>query len=455
MDYAEQPALEPPEFQARVVSELDKLSDEVVRHWLKHGRGPIETIDERLAPFPPRGLVGSLSEVERRPRLAGVTRVIGRLEGAPSLPPRRLDRSELQTDGYSDLTTRGSPEQILPIQFALESEEFLRRFAERELLYFHRETPRPPAVEEMVLLLDQGVRTWGDVRLVLAGAAMALARQAEKRQSPIKLMTTGNGGEPLDPARLDCEALAELLEASDLSPHPGPMLARLLSWTEACACRDVVLLTHPRSLAEPEVAAAARQIADAPDTRLFAVSVDSGGEVELTELRSGWPVKLGRSRIDLGTLAEPSRHATPVARLVHPRPWDGDLEPIPFPFQCGILDRISNLHGDLCRHIDFDEAGKRILVAGRHGLLFSSGIEGNEILPRPIIDGEVMRPVRTVIGVAGGFVLVGNGKGCPVLAHYDFPTRRCTLHRVDIWQSPHALRLQAAMRPVHRDRRPG
>ena len=37
-----------------------------------------------------------------------------------------------------------------------------------------------------------------------------------------------------------------------------------------------------------------------------------------------------------------------------------------------------------------------------------------------------MRPVRTVIGVAGGFVLVGNRKGRPVLAHYDFPTRTCT-----------------------------
>ena len=79
----------------------------MIRHWLKHGRGPVEAVDDRLVPFPPHGLVGSLSEVERRPRLAGVSRVISRLEGALSLPPRRLDRSELQTDGYSDLTTRG------------------------------------------------------------------------------------------------------------------------------------------------------------------------------------------------------------------------------------------------------------------------------------------------------------------------------------------------------------
>jgi hypothetical protein len=435
-DYAEQPALEPSEFQARVVGELEKLSDESVRHWLKHGRGPVESIDGRLLPLPPRGLAGYLSEVERRPRLAGMTRVVGRLEGALSLPPRRLDRSELETDGYSDLATRGAPEQILPIQFALEDEEFLRRFAGRELLYFHREAPREPAVEELVLLLDQGVRTWGDVRLVLAGSAMALARQADRRRIPIKLMTTGDGNGPVDLSHLDRKSLAELLEASDLSPHPGPMLARLAR-VDASGCRDVVLLTHPRSLAEPEVAGAARQLAEGVGTRLFAVSVDSGGEVELTELKRGWPVKLGRSRVELEAFDEPPRTVPAVARLGQPAPWVGDVDTMPFPFRCGILDRVHSLNDEISRQIDFDEAGGRILVAGRQGLLFASGIdgEGAEILPRPIIDGEVMRPVRTVIGVAGGFVLVGKKHGCSVLAHYDFVGRNCKVHHTKLAES--------------------
>ena len=44
--------------------------------------------------------------------------------------------------------------------------------------------------------------------------------------------------------------------------------------------------------------------------------------------------------------------------------WAGQLESIPFPFRTGILDRISMLQGEVCRHIDFDESGERILVAG-------------------------------------------------------------------------------------------
>ncbi len=65
------------------------------------------------------------------------------------------------------MTTTGNPEQILPSQFALDDLEFLRRFAERELLYFRREEPHSRTREELVVLLDQGVRTWGIVRLVL------------------------------------------------------------------------------------------------------------------------------------------------------------------------------------------------------------------------------------------------------------------------------------------------
>ena len=190
-------------------------------------------------PFRPRSLAESLAELERRPRLAGIGRLVSRLEGVLSLPPRRLAWSELQDGGYADITTKGSPEQILPIQFALEGEEFLRRFAERELLYFHREEPRQPTTEEIILLLDQGVRTWGDVRLVLTGGAIALVRQAERRKIAIKLAVTSNDGEPVDPAELEPGALSALLEASDLSPHPGrPWLDCSMArpWPRAISC---------------------------------------------------------------------------------------------------------------------------------------------------------------------------------------------------------------------------
>ena len=70
-------------------------------------------------------------------------------------------------------------------------------------------------------MIDQGVRTWGDVRLVLAAAALALGRQAARRGLVLRVATTGTKGSPSTRVEAGREALGGLLEASDLSPHPA------------------------------------------------------------------------------------------------------------------------------------------------------------------------------------------------------------------------------------------
>src|SRR5262249_8961718 len=129
----------------------------------------------------------------------GALALVSSLSGALTLPPRRLDQHELAVGGYADVTTRGSPERLLPSQYALDGLEFVRRFAEHELLFFRREEPNEPAREELVILLDQGVRTWGGVRLALAGAVLAFAKLATRRKIALRFATTGNGGASVDP----------------------------------------------------------------------------------------------------------------------------------------------------------------------------------------------------------------------------------------------------------------
>ena len=293
MSAAEEPGLDAEQFEALVSRRLEALSDVEICHWLRHGRGPVGEGVERLLPERPRSAVDAFSAIERRPRLAGMLALAGQLEGVLWLPSRRLERPELQGGGYSDVTTRGAPERILPIQLALDGEEFIRRFAEGELLYFQREEPRDTVTEELVLLLDQGVRTWGNVRLVLSSAAVAPSRQAQRRRIAVKLAATSNDGRPVDPTSIDAAALSSLIEASDFSLHPGQALRSLLA-DAAEVRRDVVVLTHPLNLNEPEVIAAARAVSSAghAGTRLFAVAVDSKGRLELAELRRGLPIVL-------------------------------------------------------------------------------------------------------------------------------------------------------------------
>ena len=434
---AEEPGLDPKQFRTLIRRRLALLDDEEIRHWLRHGRGPAGGDIDHLLPVSPKSVSRAFSEIERRPRLAGTLALASRLEAVLSIPSRRLDRRELEGGGYTDITTRGAPERILPIQFALDDEEFLRRFAERELLFFHREEFREPLTEELVILLDQGVRTWGDVRLLLSAAVVALVRQAERRRIAVKLAATSSGGELFDPTVIEPGALHALIEASDLSPHPGEALEAVMA-APGAGRRDVVLLTHPRSLIEPEVAAAARTGGGdgSGETRLFAVVVDSKGQLELAELRRGLPIVLARSRIEPGPAPAilPGHSFTP--RQGPPPAWKGEFEPIGFPFSCGrldILERSDELAVLAAQSFDFDESGERVLVVGKSHLMFTCRLDGTEFehLPLPMLDGQTIVPERKVTGVAGGFVVASYRLGRSALVHYDFPSRTCVVHRTE------------------------
>ena len=78
------------------------------------------------------------------------------------------------------------------------------------------------------MLLDQGVRTWGVVRLVLAAALVAFGRLAQRRRMPFWVATTSGGGVPCDPLQATEESLADVVQGSDLTAQPA------LRWSAPC-----------------------------------------------------------------------------------------------------------------------------------------------------------------------------------------------------------------------------
>ena len=106
------------------------------------------------------------------------------------------------------------------------------------------------------------------------------------------------------------------------------------------------------------------------------------------------------------------------------------MEPIPFPFRSVLLGSFGETHDEFSRLVDFDESGGWIVIALRHGMLCACQVDGTdaEILPRPLVKGDVMSPGTGVIGVSGGFVAVSSRQDTPMLAHYDFTTRTCIVH---------------------------
>jgi hypothetical protein len=436
------------EFEQHLARDLTLDHDALV-HWFRYGWGPLAgqgaDLARRLLLERPRLVEGLLEDLARYDRLAGAQPLVEQMVSALSLPPRRLTDRQLPLGGFSDITTRGHPEHLLPFQFALEEIEFIRRHAENELLYYRREEPQRPLREELVVLLDQGVRTWGVVRLALVAAVFALVRlsacRQRARQSGLLLALTSEEGAAFDPLleALDSakvSSLADRLGQSDLSPHPAQALEAVLehpdeSGDSSRSPRDVILLTHPRNLAEPELIAAARRVR--PGTRLFSLTIGvaaahprdaTEGQAELSELRGGVPVSLLRFRVDLDPPRPAATQPRPLAappRVVRP-PWRGDIEPVPFPFVFGG----STQGSDGCRFV-FDAGGEYLLLASHccGSLLQLTRIPDGrtEVLPRPVWQGELLSSIQTLLGVAGGFVVAGVVSGWLVAAHYDLRER--------------------------------
>jgi hypothetical protein len=424
-ELGEEPPLLPAEFEDRVSQALSVYTLKDMQHWLKHGHGPVEDAGAQIAEAvvieKPRSLQGVLAELATKERLSGAIPYVAQLVSALTLPPRRLAQQELPLGGYTDVTTRGHPEHILPSQYALDDLEFLRRHAERELLYYRREEPHVQTREELVVLLDQGIRTWGVVRLVLAAALFALGQFANRRRMPFHLAVTSAGGAPIDPLTVEPDPLAELVQTSDFSAHPGLAVERVLA-ADSETPRDIVLLTQPFSLTEPDVAAAAKRLRKG--SRLFAVAVDASGSVQFSEVRHGVPVPLARFQVDLVRDTVPPE----IVPMEPVGSWTGDVEPVGFPFRFGAHNATSFFH------FDFDHSGQWLLTASANGMLHATRVDGtgSEILPRGMIQGQVLREVAQIVGVAGGFVVAGTIGGQLFAFHYDWQRHHCRMHLIGV-----------------------
>jgi hypothetical protein len=431
LDTVELPPLAPADFEALVLEALRDFSAKDLEHWLRHGRGPLpnvgETLVREVVPRKPNTLAEALAALTLNPRLSGAVPFVAQLVSALTLPPRRLTHEELPLGGYADVATRGHPEQLLLSQFALDGTEFIRRFAENELLYFRREEPQVQTREELVVLLDQGVRTWGDVRLVLTAAVMALGKLAVRRKIPFSIAATSSEGRCLDPLQVEDRELGELLEASDLTPQPGLALERVLEERPSTA-RDVVLLTHPRNLGEEDVATAARRVA--PGTRLFAVTVDAHGNVRLVEMKHGTAVPRSRFQVEMELPSRLPRPTikTPAEDEEATVPWKGDVEPIGFPFRFGVVGKV------MPRSFAFEHSGGWLVTASSHGMLHLWSVDGTrrEVLPRAFLHGEVLTRVEAAMEVIGGFVVIGRIRGNFVVVHYEFAAREVKAHEIGL-----------------------
>ncbi len=406
----EMPPMAPEAFDRLIKNSLEQLHDEDLASWLKFGRGPLVHAGRELAIAPPARTWGAiLDELLARPRLAGAQVYVDQMISALAVPPRRHVPQQLPLGGYADVVTKGSVDRLLPSQHALDDLEFLRRFTENELLFFRREEPPAQNQQEQVIVLDQGVRTWGDVRLVLAGAALALASRADRRAIPCRFACTSRPG-LFAPHALSADDLGRVMDASDLSRSPGLALEGVLERPSSVP-RDLFLLTHPFALAEDDVRTAALRLG--PTDRLFALTINGKGSAELSEMRRGLPVRLKAFHVDFVAATTPA--AEPPASS---RAWTGCVESNVWPFRFG--------SDGIVQVFDFDDDGRYQFTVYADSMIhvWDSETGTVEIVPRPMLNGKIVKSWNAGIGVAKGFALLTHDGSRLHLFHYDLAERR-------------------------------
>lgn len=272
---------------------------------------PKESDEQALEPESGERSVSQLLEELRDDNdYAGLVQLVRQLSAVLTLPRRLSESDELPQGGVSDLTNRGTPDQLLLSELAHDEMTLTARIALNEALYLRRETPPANPVHERTLLIDVGIRTWGLPRLMAAAVALSLAR-AERGMSVRVFHTAPDRLAPVD---LTTRAgLTEHLKTLDHQLHPG---ARLEAWQQATAAENVqrVLITEDSVTEDADFRRTFEQLDLVP---CFVICVNRTGRVRLfvrtpageklqREIQLDVDQVSGADRADIDSLIDPS-----------------------------------------------------------------------------------------------------------------------------------------------------
>ncbi|GEM_PF-3099166 len=259
-----------------------------------------------------------------------------------SLPRRMADHDTLPAGGVSDVTNRGTPEQLLISELAQEPMALLARIATGQALYLRRESPPTPQPQSQAVLLEAGIRTWGKRRLQIASVAMGLTAALERRSDVQVLLRTVAGDSTWEEDFTSRAGLMAHLERLSLEQHPGPALLQQLQRLQTTqlppgevAAEPIVVMTAETD-ADPEFQHALRAVPRPflvlrlqPDQRIELLHRTATGDQPLQSMRLD-PID-GES--DRGPLPHRSPSSTDKDR-----PLFLDMEPSPLRFSHEFAD---------------------------------------------------------------------------------------------------------------------
>jgi hypothetical protein len=191
----------------------------------------------------PGGIRHLLQDMKGDQNWAALERLTQQALSAISLPKRLSEKQDIPDGGYQDITNRGDLDRLLPGELAHEDEMLLLRLSQGEALFLEREYPPHQPSQREWLILDNGLRMWGEPKLLGLASALAIGLQQEAHQHLELLRPCGEGLEPV--SLLTRDGLLDYLFSTE-SHLECP--ASMSEFVEEHPNDTVMLLTEKRCL---------------------------------------------------------------------------------------------------------------------------------------------------------------------------------------------------------------
>lgn len=279
-----------------LVRQLSDLDAQAIENALRTGLTNLPEPAEVELPLGERvaRLLKELEHDEDYSGMAAITREVM----AALMMPRALPRLDFETPGgFSDIGNRGPLHRLLVSELAHDDDTLAARIAMNEALFLRREPVTRPPPTTLAVVIDSGVRMWGVPRVL--GTAVALAALAKGGRFADSSTFRGTA-EGLAFIQLDRkEGLVAHLGALETPLHPAMALQTLdTRLGNRSGELDVLLITHPNSLAEQPLLAA---LAALPGS-CHVATVDREGNFTLQlRLASAWQT-LAAARLSVDRL---------------------------------------------------------------------------------------------------------------------------------------------------------
>lgn len=247
-----------------------------------------------------------LDQMKNEIRTEKIAALIPYMISGMNFPIHSKQSDERPDGGVSNLSNKGHFDQLIVSEFAYDDDYFLSRIVNNEALFFEREKAKDDNNDDVCLLIDSSIYTWGLPKLIAIAAGCAITMKTED-------------------AEIDCFVVGSTLISCDFNSVHGVLKG--IQYTDASICpaegidrftqndrnySNTLFVTTEKSWKRPEMMHIREE-----SNQLFDFVVFTNEDAEIKVLKSKGK-QVANFKLDLDTIWELKKHDVPRKHVEPP-----------------------------------------------------------------------------------------------------------------------------------------